>query len=224
VETEIHKLSLGPCNCYLIKEEGLILVDAGSPNQGKKFLKALRELSIEPADISLVLLTHGHWDHSGSANELKTLTGSKVAINQHEKEWVEQGLTPLPPAISLVGRVLALIMKMSMPLAKLSSTSVDIILEDTEFSLGPFGIHGRVLYTPGHSSGSMSLLLDTGEAFVGDSAMNGLPLRIGPGMPAFAEDVGALRESWRLLLTKGAKWIYPAHGKPFKADVLGRLL
>jgi glyoxylase-like metal-dependent hydrolase (beta-lactamase superfamily II) len=190
VETEIHKLSLGPCNCYLIKEEGLILVDAGSPNQGKKFLKALRDLSIEPADISLVLLTHGHWDHIGSANELKILTGSKV----------EQGLTPLPPAISLVGRVVALIMKMSMPLAKLSSTSVDIILEDTEFSLGTFGIHGRVLYTPGHSSGSMSLLLDTGEAFVGDSAMNGLPLRIGPGMPAFAEDVGALRESWRLLL------------------------
>lgn len=224
METEIHKLSLGPCNCYLIKEEGLILVDAGSPNQGKKFLKALRDLSIEPADISLVLLTHGHWDHIGSANELKTLTGSKVAINQHEKEWVEQGLKPLPPAISLVGKVVVLIMKMSMPRVKLSSTSVDVVLEDTEFSLEPYGIHGKVFYTPGHSSGSMSLLLDTGDAFVGDLAMSGFPLRIRPGMPAFAEDIGVLKQSWRLLLTRGAKWIYPAHGKPFKADVLDRLL
>jgi glyoxylase-like metal-dependent hydrolase (beta-lactamase superfamily II) len=208
----------------LIREEGLILVDAGSPNQGKRFLKALRDLSIDAEDISLILVTHGHWDHIGSASELKSLTGGKVAINQHEKDWVEQALKRLPPAISLGGKILAPIIKMSMPLVKFPSTSVDIVLEDTEFSLEPYGIHGKVLYTPGHSSGSMSLLLDTGEAFVGDLAMSGLPLRTGPGMPAFAEDIAALEESWRLLLTRGAKWIYPSHGKPFRADVLERLL
>ncbi len=70
----------------------------------------------------------------------------------------------------------------------------------------------------------MSLLLDTGDAFVGDLAMNGFPMRIGPGMPVFAEDVGAIQESWRLLLTNGAKWIHPAHGKPFKADELEKSL
>jgi len=208
----------------LIREEGLILVDAGSPNQGKRFLKALRDLSIDAEDISLILLTHGHWDHIGSANELKSLTDGKVAINQHEKDWVEQALKRLPPAISLGGKILAPIIKMSMPLVKFPGTSVDIVLEDTEFSLEPYGIHGKVLYTPGHSSGSMSLLLDTGEAFVGDLAMSGFPLRTGPGMPAFAEDIGALKESWRSLLTRGAKWIYPAHGKPFRAEVLERLL
>ncbi|MFC2013454.1 hypothetical protein ACFLU8_00985 [Chloroflexota bacterium] len=53
----------------------------------------------------------------------------------------------------------------------------------------------------------MSLLLDTGDAFVGDMAMNGLPMRIGPGMPIFAEDAGALRESWRLLLTKKGRFL-----------------
>ena len=58
--TEIHQLPLGACNCYLIREEGLILVDAGFPNQGKRFLKQLKDLSIEPKDISLILLTHGH--------------------------------------------------------------------------------------------------------------------------------------------------------------------
>lgn len=49
-------------------------------------------------------------------------------------------------------------------------------------------------------------------------------MRIGPGMPSFAEDVRLLKDSWRLLLTNGAKWIYSAHGKPFTADVLERLL
>ena len=61
---EIHRLILGACNCYLIKEQGLILVDTGSPNRGYKFQKELIKLSIEPEDISLILLTHGHQDHS----------------------------------------------------------------------------------------------------------------------------------------------------------------
>ena len=103
-------------------------------------------------------------------------------------------------------------------------TSVDLVLGDEEYSLESYGIHGKVIYTPGHSSGSMSLLLNTGDAFVGDLAMNGLPLRIGPGMPIFAENVNALKESRRLLLSSGAKQIYPAHGKPFSADALEKLL
>ena len=72
------------------------MVDAGWPNQEITFLKYLKTLSIEPEDISLILLTHGHWDHSASVNALKRLTGCKVAINRREKDWVEQSLKLLP--------------------------------------------------------------------------------------------------------------------------------
>jgi len=222
--TQIHRLSLGVCNCYLIKQEGLILVDAGAPNQGKKFLKELEGLSIKPKDISLILLTHGHWDHIGSANELKSLTNGKVAINQREKDWLEYALKPLPPGIGLWGKTLAVMLKMSRPFIKFPGTSADLVLEDEDFSLESYGIHGKVLHTPGHSSGSMSLLLDTGDAFVGDLAFNGFPMRIGVGMPAFGDDAGTIRESWRLLLTRGAKRIHPAHGKLFQATALEKLL
>ena len=222
--TDIHQLSLGPCNCYLIREEGLILVDAGVPNQGKKFLKRLKDLSIEPKDISLILLTHGHWDHIASISELKEITGCKVAINQHEKDWVEQALKPLPPATNLWGNMLEVIMRVYLSFINFPGTPIDLVLEDEEYPLEYCGIHGKVLYTPGHSSGSMSLLLDTGDAFVGDLVMNGFPMRIGPGMPIFAENIGALKESWRLLLTSGAKLIHPAHGKPFNADELRKML
>ena len=220
METEIHRLSLGLTNCYLIKQEGLILVDAGNPNKGKSFLKQLKDLSIEPKDVSLILATHGHWDHIGSIGELKDLTGCEIAVNEHEKDWLELGLKPIPPAISLWGKILSILSKIYMPFVKLTPTSVDLVLEDKEFPLESYGIYGKVVYTPGHSLGSMSLLLDTGDAFVGDLAMNGLPVRIGPGMPAFAEDAVALKESWRLVLDKGAKQIYPGHGKPFKAEEL----
>jgi len=222
--TEIHKLSLGICNCYLIKDEGLILVDTGTPNQGKTFLKKLKKLSIEPNDISLILLTHGHWDHIGSANELKRLTGARVAVNHREKDWVELALKPLPPGVTVWGKIMTLISRAYVPLVRFPGTHVDLALEDKQFSLESYGIRGRVLHTPGHSPGSASLLLDSGDAFVGDLVANGLPSRFGPGLPVVAENIDAVRESWHLLLNEGAKRIYPAWGKPFPATVLEKLL
>jgi hydroxyacylglutathione hydrolase len=224
METEIHRLSLGMCYCYLIKEEGLILVDAGFPDQGEKFIKELEALSVKPEDISLILLTHGHPDHVASANEIKRLTGGKVAINQREKDWVEQALKPLPPGVGLWGKIMGVMMKMVMSRISFPGTPVDLALGDEDFPLEPYGIRGKIIYTPGHTLGSMSLLLDTGDAFVGDLVMNGLPMRIGYGMPIFAEDTDAVKESWRLLLDSGAKRIYCAHGKPFEADKLQALL
>jgi glyoxylase-like metal-dependent hydrolase (beta-lactamase superfamily II) len=88
----------------------------------------------------------------------------------------------------------------------------------------PNGIHGKALYTPGHTSGSMIILLDSGEASVGDKAVGGLPQCLSPYTSIFLEDANQVKASWRLLLEQGAKWIYPAHGKPFKADVLARKL
>jgi len=86
------------------------------------------------------------------------------------------------------------------------------------------GIPGKVIHTPGHSSGSVSILLETGEAFVGDMAMNKFPLRFSPGLPIFAEDGVKLNESWILLLDQGVKMVYPSHGEPFPADVIRKAI
>ena len=223
-DVEIHRLPLGSCNCYLIRQEGLVLVDTGSPNQRDNFRRLLKGLSISPRDISLILLTHGHWDHIGSAADLKELTGAGIAINHREREWVEKALKELPPSIGLWGKVLALLMRPMVPMVKFPACAVDLALEDEEFPLHPFGIAGRALHTPGHTRGSMSLLLDTGDAFVGDLAMNGVPMRIGPGMPSVGDDRNVIRESWRLLLDRGATRVYPAHGNAFSAGVLQKRL
>ncbi|NQT48348.1 MAG: MBL fold metallo-hydrolase [Chloroflexi bacterium] len=221
---DIFRLSSRGVNCYLIRDEGLVLVDGGMPNTGSRLLKQLRDSSIEPEDVTLLFVTHGHWDHIGSASQLKAATGCKVAINHREKDWLEQGLKVTPPGVGLWGKVMALFSRVYSRLVKFPGAAADLVLEDEDFSLEPFGIHGKLIHTPGHTAGSMSLLLDSGEAFVGDLAMNGLPLRLGPGMPAVAEDTAAVKESWRLLLDRGATWIYPAHGKPFKAEILEKKL
>ena len=103
-------------------------------------------------------------------------------------------------------------------------TPVDIILGDEGLSLCEYGLSGEVVSTPGHSAGSVSVLLDTGDAFVGCLAHSGLPFRLRPGLPIFGEDVHKLRESWDLVLSQGAETMYPAHGRPFSADEIREAL
>lgn len=221
---DIHPIPLGPDRCYVIKDKGVIMIDSGTPNKGKKFIKRIKKVSIRPTDIKLIILTHGHWDHIGSAKDIKEITGAKIAMHQLEKDWLEKSLKPLPPGVTRWGRTFAKIMAIFMPLIHIPSTDIDILLGDEEFSLSEFGISGKVVHTPGHSSGSVSVLLETGDVFVGDLAMNGFPLRLSPGLPIFAENLQKVKDSWKLLLDMGAKNIYPAHGKPFSAEIMRKIL
>lgn len=220
----IHPIKLGVARCYVIQAEGTILIDGGAPKQARNFVKGIESLSINSKDIHLIVITHGHWDHIGSAKDIKEITGAKIALHRNEKDWLEKSLMPLPPAVTLWGRIFAKIMAMFMPLVHVPATNVDVVLGDEDASLAHYGIPGRIIPTPGHSMGSVSVLLETGDAFVGDLAMNGLPMRIGPGLPIFAEDLQKVKRSWQLLLDKGATTVYPAHGKPFPADAIRKAL
>ncbi len=219
----IHAIKLGFEYCYLVQGEGTILIDGGSPNQAHRFVKAMARLNIDPKSVGLILITHGHWDHIGTARDIKEITGARIAMHHREKQWLEKSMKVLPPGVTFWGRIFKAVMARFMPLVRIPATEVDVVLGDEESSLAEYGIPGRVLYTPGHSAGSVSVLLETGDAFVGDLAMNGFPLRLTPGLPIFAEDLDKVRGSWKLLLDRGAKTVYPSHGKPFPAEVMRKL-
>ena len=220
----IHTVRMGITRCYVIQDKGTIMVDSGPPNKLGNFIKAMKKASIDPKQIKLIVHTHGHWDHIASAKAIKETTGAQIAMHEPDKEWLEKSLNQLPPGVTTWGRIMLRLTSGYMRSAKIPAVNVDIVLSNEEFSLAPFGIPGKVLFTPGHTMGSVSVILETGDAFVGDLAMNGLPFRLSPGLTILAENLQKVKESWKLLLDQGVKVVYPGHGKAFPADVIRRAL
>ena len=221
---DIITIPLGFGQCYVLKGDGVIAIDAGAPKKGMAFAHALEAAEINPQDVNIVVLTHGHWDHIGSAMEIKSLTGAALTMHRSEVRWLENSLTPLSPGITPWGKTFIALHKLFMPFIKIPKAKVDLVLGDEGLSLVDFGIPGRIVHTPGHSSGSVSVLLDTGEVFVGDLAMNKFPLRMSPGLPIFADDPVAVVSSWKKLIELGASTVYPAHGRAFPISVMERAI
>lgn len=220
----IYQMSLGFDNCYVLRGQSCILIDGGSPGQGDKFRSNIQKLAMKPEEIKLIILTHGHWDHVGSAAQIKGISGARIAMHRREKDMLEKSLQLLPPGRTLWGQILVWFMSLIKPLIHITPVKVDILLGDEDVSLAEYGIAGRIIHTPGHSAGSVSVLLNSGEAFVGDLAMAGFPLRCSPDLPILAENMEQVRKSWRKLLNAGAETIYPAHGKSFPAEIIRRAL
>ena len=224
MHVNIHSINLGVGSCHVIQGDRAIMIDAGGPGQAARFRKTMEVLCIDPRSIRLIVITHGHWDHIGSAKDIQEITGAKIAMHEREKDWLEKALKPTSPPVTAWGHIFGAIMMVLLPLVRVPAADVDVILGNEGLSLADYGIPGKIIYTPGHSMGSVSVLLDTGDAFVGDLAMNGFPLRLSPGLPIFAEDIEKVKASWRRLLNEGAKTVYPAHGKPFAAEVIRKSL
>jgi hydroxyacylglutathione hydrolase len=218
----IHTINLGVVNCYLLQGEKIILIDTGIPGQKIFIIRKLKKTIVPPDKLELVLLTHGHIDHFGNAKSIQDLTGAKIAIHHLEKNWLEDGRSPVPPGRTHLGKIVNWVGS-GLPQVSIKPTCADILIGDEGMSLQEYGIRGKIIHTPGHTRGSVSLLLETGDAFVGDLAMSARFMRFRPGLSIFADDPNLALSSLTKLLNMGAKTIYPAHGKPFPADVFRKI-
>ncbi len=62
----IYSKRLGINRCYVIKERGCVMIDAGPPRSEQAIEDLLKAIAIRPDEIQLIVLTHGHADHVGS--------------------------------------------------------------------------------------------------------------------------------------------------------------
>lgn len=191
------------------------MFDGGPPNKSQQFLRYLQKLNIKPEDIQLIILSHGDFDHSGSAGAIRDLTGAKIAIHQEDKDVIESGKFNWPPGASRWGRISRSLFKPALQRVGIPATEADMTLNDDGLSLKDYDIDGQVVHTPGHTKGSVSIILNDGTAFVGCLAHNFFLFRLSPGMPIYAENPEQIKESWKKIIALGAVRAYPGHGNPF---------
>ena len=211
----ISSVRLGINNTYLVcGQSGCVLVDAGNAGRERKFQGCIDKIGIKPEDIKLIVVTHVHYDHVGSLRAIKQICGCPVAVHGAESGLLQNGEMTPPPGTNVIAAGISRISGYLPRWFAFEPVKPDILLAG-EFSLEPFGLSGSIIHTPGHTTGSCSVLLPGGEALVGDLAFNYLPLGLGPVFPPFAWDVPELLRSWQKIIDSGATVIYPGHGPPF---------
>lgn len=217
---------LEPCN------NGFLLIDAGWYGKCEKFMKELNLLGVKPEQIKYILLTHHHHDHSAIIQELKGLTKAKLIVHEKQIQHLEKGITN-SKKLKQYNWMLWLIDKLTKPFIKYSYTPISItnsdIIIDTDADdsiLRSIGVLGKIVLTPGHSSDSISVLLDNGTVYVGDLAMNLKCMkRLGKmPIPIEAEDFDQVFLSIKKLINLGGILFYPSHGEVIAKTMIERVI
>ena len=151
----IIKLKYGNTNTFFVRGKNKnILVDTDYAGTLPLFYKSLKENGITVNDIDYVLATHYHPDHMGLIPELMKL-GVKLLLVDTQKD-----------AVHFSDYIFA---RDGLPFEPIDETRATVIrCEESRQFFSRIGINGEVIATPSHSPDSISLLLDSGDAFVGD--------------------------------------------------------
>ena len=213
----VTKIKLRLSNAYLVQGQRPILVDTGSSGEADKIVKALARAGLTPADLGLILHTHVHSDHVGSTTTLLEAVDVPMAYHRADQPLAEQGHNGKLQGIGLRGQMMAAVFSNN----RFTLPQASFFLEDG-LHLDSYGVAGRIVHTPGHTVGSISLLLDGGEAIVGDVLMGGeLGGNLLPGRPSlhyFAQDPDQVRRSLDLILEQAVHTLYVGHGGPLAVD------
>jgi glyoxylase-like metal-dependent hydrolase (beta-lactamase superfamily II) len=134
------------------------------------------------------LATHYHLDHAGAAQDLKQ-RGMRLLVTEEQLAAIPAMKRHVKPADGYTEITL--------------HDNVVITCAESRSYLAKLGIAGTIVPTPGHSDDSVTLLLDSGEAFTGD---------LTPPMLATEATADLVVRSWETLRARGATMVYPGHG------------
>jgi hydroxyacylglutathione hydrolase len=219
-------LPLGLVNAHLIHDsKHAILVDAGLPGTERHVAKALSEIGLNYNDIKLIVITHAHVDHAGNAATLKVLSGAPIVAHADDLPYYRR---EIPITFCATGWFGKLFIKTGLMFEPYTAFEPDILLSHNEtLDLSAYGFNGSVVHTPGHTQGSLSVLLDNKSALVGDLIASGILL--GGIMftgrakqPPFEDDPQAVGDALLKLADSGHTTFYMGHGGPLPATEVCR--
>jgi len=217
-QNRITTIPMMTSNAYLVANgKQAILIDAGMKKKEKKIIAALARMQLSPQDIRLIILTHTHYDHAGSIKALQQITKAKVLVHKAEAGCLAQGYCAFPKGTMWFPKIMSAIGRaLNKWVGRYAPISPDITISK-RFDLQAYGIDGYILPTPGHTAGSLSVVIEEDHAIVGDTLFNIFKHSV---YPPYANDQDGLLKSWKKLLEIGCEHFYPGHGKPFTRERL----
>ena len=170
------------CMVYLVDcESELALIDAGVNISISKIRENIKTVGLNPNNISTLFITHSHIDHIGGAYSFRKNYGCKTVAHELDSEAVEKADPNLTGAVWYNQKLVPCVIDI-----KLSGSQGDLTVGTKTF---------KWFHTPGHTPGSISILLDISEGkilFAQDVH--------GPFMPQFRSNISDWAESMRRLI------------------------
>lgn len=187
-----HLTSPEDCCVYLLDLGDLVMIDAGAGQSVPAILENIASLGFASRSITAVVVTHCHIDHIGGIPLLREKTGCEVIAHELDAQAIESG-DPKKTAAALYGK-------------KFPRTAVDYKLSEVrevlKFAKGEI----LCLHTPGHTPGSISVILDHS----GKRVLFGQDIH-GPFSAAFGSNMTAWRRSMEILLGLKADILCEGH-------------
>lgn len=182
-------------NCYALQSgDGYLLIDVGMPGSYGELVATLRRKSVPLERVRHLVVTHFHPDHCGVAQEVKA-AGATLLLGDRQAEQLAEanralarfaGYHPITNAGNLV-----------------------VATGDAAAWKKATGMAGVLLYTPGHSDDSVTVVIDDVGAFVGD---------LRPADAYTGRAAAQAASSWQSIRAAGAREVFPGHGPPSHLD------
>lgn len=199
-------------NCYALRDRdgAITLVDAGPRWSAPRVLSALRRIGAQPEQLRRIVVTQSHASHAGAVAALAAATGAQVYAHEREAIYLREGRLP-QMAASGSGLAGALLRRGARRMLRPAAIAGEF--RDGDLIAG--GI--RVIYTPGHTPGHVSLLHeDSGVLLVGDALVNLREVRFPP--PWLCTDAGLNARSADRLADLDFDVVAFAHGAEIRRD------
>lgn len=217
---EVFQVLSGRSNSYLVTTENKnILVDTGTKKNYQNLKRGITSSISKEERIDILILTHSHFDHCQNASRILKENDCQIILGKEENKFVKDGYTPVPRGTSLIPSIISRFGNLLGWRRFGYDPFYPDILVTKDYTIKENEPNIRIIGTPGHSPGSISVIVDEQIAIVGDSMFGIYKNSI---YPPFSDDPGKMVDSWKKLMETKCEIFLPGHGEEIRRERLKR--